>query len=65
MLQDMAKDLFEIFPDLPWPRRFRPLFGPGVRSVVHPPAPATPVARISLPVVNRKSLVPRRQRRSG
>ena len=55
MLQDMEKDLFEIFPDLPWPRRIRPLFPQGVQSVDHPPPPATHAARFRLPVVNRKT----------
>jgi hypothetical protein len=57
----MEKDLFEIFPDLPWPRHTRLLFRQGVHSVEYPPPPATHVARLRLPVVNRKTRTLRRQ----
>jgi hypothetical protein len=55
MLQQMDKDLFEIFPDLPSPRGMRPPVRQVVPSVRHPLPPTTQVTRRGSPAGNRET----------
>jgi len=50
MLQEMEKDLFAIFPDLPGPRPTGPRVRQLVPSVQRPHPPTTHVARRRIPV---------------
>ena len=50
----MAKDLFEIFPDLPSPRRAHPPARKEIPTADYPPPPTTNVARRLIPAVDRE-----------
>jgi len=63
MLQDMDKNLFEIFPDLPTPRRIGPLFRQRLQSIEHPPPPTTHVARLGLSAAHRQTATQELRRR--
>ncbi len=53
----MAKDLFEIFPDLPSPRLAHPPARKDIQNVEYPPPPTTTVARRRIPTVDREKEV--------